>query len=652
MIDNFEVADRRGYTDSEVQKNMYARALMYLVGATQEEEYQYKKDYVRPYIRKMLDHIDKEVIVDNFNESDQRLFFKYRSPIFDIFPPSSKVLIYNWIPFDNPENQGGGVTIYCRNLITYLLHIRPDIQIYFISSGWAYDISKNKSFVRKIDNIFGDRCRTFEIVNSPVPAPQDMLFKNPGFAYKNEMLRDTFDEFLEKNGPFDAIHFNNIEGLSFDVLELKKKYSNTKFIYSMHNYVPICMTGFYYMRDKHKNCSPNHTSKDCDNCIKREDKRRLRAEMIGRAKVNVHNAEEYNEDEWSAAFEFEQLNKMQDASYMTDFAKKATKIINENMDVVLAVSNRVKKIALENGIKKELVTTDYIGTKIASHQIGVSRANINDRYFKLVYLGSWPEYEEKGYPFLIDALSKLERRYASKMDITLTVKVDNKNEYIRQKLKYFHNVTIIHGYRHHDLEQIMNGAHLGFVPVLWEDNLPQIAIEMAALGVPVLTSDVGGASELCSSKLFTFKAGDKEDFLEKLTYLFLNRDKLNEYWKHHKGLVTMGEHIKSICKYYGIPKMPEKNLSISPEDYVKLIEENEFLYKHMSLRNTTQYIEKLVIKNNDSEIIKRDEEIAELKKQRDYLQYCLDETRKSQSYKIGLKLTSFPRAVRKKMINK
>lgn len=647
MEDNFSVAQKHNCVDNEIQKNMYARALMYLIGATQEENYAYKEDYVKPYMQKMLDRMNPDVIFDEFNENDQLTFLKYRSPITTLMPKTSKLLIYNWLPFDNPDNIGGGVTIYCRNLISYLLRKRPDIQVYFISSGWAYDIKENTCYVRRIENIFGDRCRSFEIVNSPVPAPQDMLFKNPSFAFKNELLKNTFDDFIKNNGPFDAIHFNNIEGLSFDVLGLKKKYTDTKFIYSMHNYVPICMTGFYYMRDKHKNCSNKHTSRDCDNCIDRDDNRRLRTEMIGRAKFNVPDAQKYNEDEWSATFDFEQLNKVCKASLMTDFTKKATAAINENMDIVLAVSERVKQIAIENGIDAKLVKTDYIGTKIACHQIRKSRSNPKDKYFKVVYLGAWPDYEEKGYPFLIEALSQLDTMTAMNINLVMTLKVDNKDEYIRKKLDNFHSVTLIHGYGHRDLEQIMQEAHLGVVPVLWEDNLPQIAIEMVALGVPVLSSDAGGATELCNSELFKFKAGDKSDFLSKLKYLFNNRNKLDEYWKHHNGLVTMEAHIDKICDYYGLERKEDKKIEISQDEYIKMIEENEFLYKHMIKNDSVQYIEKLVLMNNEAELIKRDEELENIKKERDYLQYCLNETRKSKTYKLGQAITAIPKILKK-----
>ena len=73
---------------------------------------------------------------------------------------------------------------------------------------------------------------------------------------------------------------------------------------------------------------------------------------------------------------------------------------------------------------------------------------------------------------------------------------------------------------------------------------------MKANGVAVLSSDLGGAKELTSAKEFVFKAGNIEDFTEKLSFIINNPNILQEYWKNSKPLVTMKEHIDSLVKCY------------------------------------------------------------------------------------------------------
>ncbi|MFR6508870.1 MAG: hypothetical protein ACLUPF_05585 [Dorea sp.] len=60
--------------------------------------------------------------------------------------------------------------------------------------------------------------------------------------------------------------------------------------------------------------------------------------------------------------------------------------------------------------------------KVADRQIGCASASNMEYPLKVVFLGSDLFYEEKGYPFLMDALEKLEPKYARKIDFVLTVK--------------------------------------------------------------------------------------------------------------------------------------------------------------------------------------------------------------------------------------
>lgn len=638
MMDNLRVVEENHYTDEETLKYMYARALMYLCGATQEAHYAYNEDYTRPFMQAMLKKMNPDVIMDDFNVWDQKTYLKYLSPLDTLMPKTTKILIYNWVPFDNPGKVGGGVTIYCKNLIETILRYRPDVQVYFLSSGWAYDVTTTKCYFRRLSNVFGDRCRSFEIVNSPVPAAQDMLFYNPEFAFENEELKDVFSDFIQKNGPFSNIHFNNIEGLSLDVFDLKKEYPETRFVYSMHNYVPICMTGFYFRRDKHCNCAPDHTAADCGKCIDRDDNRKIRTQMVNRAKVNIPDVDRYNDDRWALKFGFEKLDLIRDESLLYEYTVRAKRAINENMDIVLAVSDRVRALAEENGIDPKLLRTSYIGTKIASYQVGYSTAAERE-YFKVAYLGSHLDYEEKGYPFLIDSLAELDEEHAGEIDLVLTTTTWGRDEWLQDKLKNFHSVEIIHGYTHADLTNILRGVQLGIIPVLWEDNLPQVAIEMVALGVPILCSSAGGASELCSSEKFRFEAGNQKEFLDKLTYFTEHRDEVKEYWDNHKGLVTMKMHFDELAEIFDLPEAPEATISI--EDYSNLLAENEFLYRNF---NGNQNVAVNGVSMEEVDRLRR--ENSDLHNRVEDLQYRLDETWKSKSFKIGRAITTVPRKFR------
>ena len=207
---------------------------------------------------------------------------------------------------------------------------------------------------------------------------------------------------------------------------------------------------------------------------------------------------------------------------------------------------------------------------------------------------------------------------------------------LEKRLSHFHSLQIVHGYTHRELGSLLKNVHLGIVPVLWEDNLPQIAIEMVAMGVPILCSDAGGAAELCESERFIFQHGNQEDLIKKLSYFEKNRGEINRYWDCHQGLTTMKMHFDEIREIYMLPPAPTGKISI--EEYAKLLDENEFLYRNLGDGRIEA----------ENRIRQREEELDVVKKQRDYLQFCLDEIRKSKTYKIGRLITYLPRKIRKR----
>lgn len=465
-----------------------------------------------------------------------------------------KILYYNWIQFDNEINHGGGVNVYQRNLIDYLAH-NTDNEIYFLSSGWKYNPLKTKPYIKATKNIFGKKCKSFEIINSTIMAPAFAVYMNPRKFIEDIASYEIFEKFILEYGPFDAIHFNNIEGISVNVLKLKEKFPTTKFIVAIHNYLPICPLVQYFQN--HNSCIC-HNYNDGRECLKCSDVFPYKKEYYKRCKY-------YYNDKYKGGLKFLRIpfkliskfvkensskfvvsiDSMNPQDYV-EYRNHNLEIINRYADKILAVSERVRKIMLDHGYDSRKVVTSYIGTKLAEQELGYSVTSKTNP-FTIAYLGY--ERVDKGYFFLIDALSKLNKEVAASMNIVLAVQNIHK-KYVENRLSNFNQVIIYNGYSHNELQGILSSVNLGIVPVLWEDNLPQVAIEMVAWGVPILCSDFGGASELCKSNLFKFQGGDTDDFIAKLIHLFQNSSLLNTYWGSHMALTTMSKHCDELLKIY------------------------------------------------------------------------------------------------------
>ncbi len=467
-----------------------------------------------------------------------------------------KILYYNWIQFDNKDNIGGGVNIYQRNLIDYLVN-NTNYEIYFLSSGWKYNPFKRKTYIRPTNNIYKGRCKSFELINSTIMAPAFAIFMNPDRFIHDIGSENILDKFIQDNGPFDVIHFNNIEGISINVLKLKEKYPNTKFIVSIHNYQPICPLVQYFQNHNKCICNDYKNGEECLRCSQWLPNLKEYTKRCKNFAYDILN--EYHlkflkplAKLYTLLFYYRSKSYIGNKSTMlpanyVEYRKHNIEYLNKYADYVLAVSERVREIMIKNGCNPDIVKTSYIGTKFAENELKYSVAQ-NTQPFTIAYLGY--ERIDKGFFFFIDALNKMNSKLASKINVVLAVAGIHKENY-ENKLSHFNKVIVYNGYTHDKLQDILKEVNLGIVPVLWEDNLPQVAIEMVALGVPILCSDFGGASELTKSDLFKFKGGDESDFINKLQGLVNYPDKLNEYWEYHPPLTTMKKHIEELTVYYG-----------------------------------------------------------------------------------------------------
>lgn len=164
---------------------------------------------------------------------------------------------------------------------------------------------------------------------------------------------------------------------------------------------------------------------------------------------------------------------------------------------------------------------------------------------------------EKGFYFFLDALEKMPDKMANSISVKVVARHDKKQksqevERLKRLETKFKKIELINGYTAVNQKELLADVNLGIVPVQWEDNLPQVAIEQIAYGVPILVSDLGGAREIVKDENFIFHATDTCEFMKKLSAIQNNRQYLNAFWNVERRLVTMQEHINELLNTYGI----------------------------------------------------------------------------------------------------
>ena len=475
-----------------------------------------------------------------------------------------KILIYNWIPFDEIENKGGGVTVYTRSLIEELVK-DSSLKIFFLSSGRAYDRKNKRIRIEKRDSILGEKCESYQIVNSPIFSSARISFPFIEKYLNDVALLDVISSFIVKCGGFDVVHFQNFEGLSLSVFKIKQRFPQMKVFFSVHNYYLFCPEVMLWYADK-ENCQKKECGKWCLECMERN---------IHYKKIVYNQSIVYEQEKRGSRvlspiiLSMQKFNELKYAFYdkylcrelsedqvqvfaknCSEFRKRNIEYVNRYVDKVIVVSGRVNEIALKMGINREKILISYIGTKAADYQIGHLAFKYDGIAFRICYLGKMKSM--KGFYFLLDALEKMPEDISGKIEVIIAAKNED-NEAVKRinnlKKKYI-RVRWYDGYKYEQLTEILHGVQLGIVPVLWEDNLPQVAIEMKANGIPVLASNLGGASELSVSDEFVFTAGKTDEFLSKLKWFVDNPDMLNRYWMDNKKLLTMKEHVEELKKIW------------------------------------------------------------------------------------------------------
>lgn len=470
-----------------------------------------------------------------------------------------RILHYYWSQFDDDFRKGGGVKVYLNNILPFQVSEGHDV--YMLNSGVDYTLVNRSCHI--VPSGIHNGVHQFSVVNSPVMAPSKADFYGQKNYLENTVLKSVVGKFIAEYGPFDVIHFHSLEGLSLPVLELKAQYPSIKFIYSMHNYFPFCPQVNLWKND-HENCMNFHDGKDCEYCVgvlpsrasiqkyyqgitlmKKWEMAKVFDITMKRAKLYYQKMKKGSSQSVAKRFCDETV-----ASNFMKFREQNIEYFNLYFDKILCVSKRVQTICQTMGIKKDLIECLYIGTDFARNQQMKPKYDIYGSPFQIAYIGYMRR--DKGFYFFLESLKQMAPELAKKIAVIVAARNEDNNalqDFLALKNK-FANIQYYNGYKRDNIQSILKGTHLGIVPVMWEDNLPQVAMELKAMGIPVLASDLGGASELSNCEAFRFRGGDSNDFLQHLCQIEQDRTLLLEYYDSGMALKTMSEHCKILERIY------------------------------------------------------------------------------------------------------
>ncbi|WP_026882533.1 glycosyltransferase [Clostridium akagii] len=315
---------------------------------------------------------------------------------------------------------------------------------------------------------------------------------------------------------FDLIHIHMMLDIDWEIVDVLSEYNN--YIISLHDYFFIC-TRIILLNYNGNLCS-DYDKRKCRNCISRTEQIKLVDKILKKVRINRMNIQQSITDERYYKF----------------------KMLLENAKLLLPVSNRVEEIYKEAGIKG-----NYKVVHIGNYSAEEFRPfKIQDNWKKEINIGMIGTLSKhKGADLLFKILGKINRE-----DIKF-------NFYGRCSGVYekLFNGTKLNNwgpYKQQDLANILEQIDLGLVIPIWEDNAPQVVMELLNNGKPIIGTKMGGIPDFVNNDNgYLFNPYDEEEINKVIEYI--NNLDFNEINRLKKNIVrtkTPDEHEKELMEIY------------------------------------------------------------------------------------------------------
>lgn len=326
-------------------------------------------------------------------------------------------------------------------------------------------------------------------------------------------------ELLAEND-YDLIHIHMILNVDNDLFSVLKDY---KYIISLHDY--------FYLCPRIQMIRPG-----CDRCEKAENKKC----------ENCFSLLEKN------GFILKCIRKIGWESFASRFPIKSKKIYRnwfekyksllEGAKLLLPVSERVKEIYISSGIRNAYSVL-HIGNISALTFDACRRTPSAESKINLVLLSSVSRVKGGALFF-----SMLKRIHNPNLVVHFYGRCGKKEAQEMEQLK-----IINHGpYKQKDLSEILKEMDMGVMTPIWEDNGPQVVMEMLNNHLPVFATKMGGITDFVDySNGYIFDPFNEKEteaacnFLERL-----DRSQVETLRANIKRTTTPQEHADELLAKY------------------------------------------------------------------------------------------------------
>ncbi|MCX6147466.1 MAG: glycosyltransferase, partial [Candidatus Kapabacteria bacterium] len=409
-------------------------------------------------------------------------------PIEENITNKKKVLLtmYGW-------NESGGGTTFPKSLALELVKKGYDVYVFY---AVAQHNEVNTPYFLEQTNYQG--VNLYGVYNR---ATNFLDLENPEREIEDPRIIELFEDLIIKISP-DIVHYNNFLGLSFAISEIVKKYKIPS-IYTPHNY-HLIDPKLYMIKDNYQKW----------NGIDFE----LNSELI---KQRPDLKEQY------------QLRK-----------NKALKLINNNIDLTIAVSTRQKEILCEFGANPDkIVVVNQIPQLLSYESLD---KNLHSP-IRFGFLGGVMPH--KGVHIILLAAQYLEENEA---EIHIYGFITNSYQEILKSIETKCKV-VYHGmYKNEDLNDIADQLDIIVIPSIWEECGPLVAPESLNFRLPIIGAKIGGITDFVKDDfnglLYTYNS--PIDLYVKMKKVIKNKELIQKWKNNCKLSYNYNDYVEHISYIY------------------------------------------------------------------------------------------------------
>ncbi|PCJ18941.1 MAG: hypothetical protein COB02_09405 [Candidatus Cloacimonadota bacterium] len=325
-------------------------------------------------------------------------------------------------------------------------------------------------------------------VNKP---KRDYLYSDKFF---DENMDKIFKNYITRINP-DIVHFGHLSHLSTNLIKIVKEL-NIPIVYTIHDFWLFCVKG-QMINELGKICTKPSNS----NCLK------------------------------CSNYVVDELEVKKTLSHMNN--------IISFIDIFTSPSKTLKDFFISQGVKKDKIK--YLKYGFNTKKIIYNKKVFTkDSKIKFGFMGR--VIPVKGIKILIDTFKELKNE-----KLLIYGSIGSQKRYLETK-----NIRFKGKYDNNSINEVLGEIDVLIVPSIWYENAPLVIQEAFLAGIPVITSDIGGMSELVQDGIngFTFSVGSSKDLQILIEKICSNPLLLNNLINSRDSVVDIKDDVQSLIKIY------------------------------------------------------------------------------------------------------